>query len=62
MLENERYTLSLLREELRETSDQADRLVRALDRLEMLAPPLPKPGAAQPKTVPATRQKGRTGA
>jgi hypothetical protein len=52
MLELERYTLSLLREELLATSEEAERLVRAL----------PKPSATRQAPVPTKGRKGRADA
>ncbi len=38
MLENERYDLSILRDELRETAEVAERLERVLTHIEILLP------------------------
>lgn len=60
-LEAERQSLSQLREELTTTANEAERLVRALDQLEMLAPLLPRPGEARP-AVRSVRPKRRNNA
>jgi hypothetical protein len=55
MLEDQRYDLSLLRDSLRETAEQAERLERALTKIGLLLPPLadkPRAGERNAKRAP----------
>ena len=55
MLEDQRFSMSQLRDELRETTNEAERLARVLASLEMLYLPITKPRAVQPAEVPIAK-------
>ena len=59
MLEDERYSMSQLREELRATADEAERLSRALADLGLLLVPPKSPVPSPSTSLRFTRSERR---